>query len=873
MTMAKISKITVSTGVYWIDVPDADLRVLCGCPADSVKQLMKRGLIASKEQDGVVVESGPNAILLSDFMLQNGQFSNLAEFPVLQMLYKQGMILPNHPGNTGGKPLIMGLSEQVHAQMQYIYRGNYGLVSKEEMLQVGLGAETAEELMRLKLKFAFGNIHPSDNLLDSLTIGAQSVEIRNGVMIRRLGMNVFEFSYAGETVSVDLNLGPNVVYESAYQLGYQKIKREYFSIIHSGDGDGWNIAKPSMSSIIIYQGRIYLIDAGPNLNYQLNALGISINEIEGIFQTHCHDDHFAGITTLMRSGRRIKYYATPLVLASIEKKFAALLSFEEERFLDFFEVHNLNLHEWNDIEGLEVRPVLSPHPVETSIFFFRTFWENGYLSYAHFADIVSMKVLEGMITASGADAGVSRAFFDKIREEYMTSAEIKKLDVGEGLIHGDAEDFRTDESKKILLSHTSQELTDRQKQLGSSAAFGAADVLIPGTSNFIMKNAFHYLNDYFPSIAEHDIKLILNAGTTELNPGTIIVKEGDPIGHAYMLLTGSVEVMQAESNFKSVISAGTVFGDLCGIYNLPSAYTYRTASFVTLLRIPCSLYMQLSRKYNLPDKMESIFKMRSFLQSVNLFSEGIEYPVLKKIIDAASCRNFSEGDVVGSEDMSAINLIKNGRVERTIGEDVLETLGARSVFGEEVSVFDTPSLFRFRIVEPTEVFRIPGEILRDIPIVRWKLFETYKKRISEIVYSRTDGSLFQWREEFKVNIHSMDTHHKRLFEIANSILESQRHDSDRSRLEKAFDALFEYTKYHFRCEELLMKQYGFPQYDEHVAHHKDMLLKVRAVGKKIGASKSLKEIDFKLFLEAWLVSHLLSDDRKYGTFLNERGVY
>ena len=39
-----------------------------------------------------------------------------AEFPVLQMLYKQGMLVPGHPNNTGAKPLLIGARAQVDAQ-------------------------------------------------------------------------------------------------------------------------------------------------------------------------------------------------------------------------------------------------------------------------------------------------------------------------------------------------------------------------------------------------------------------------------------------------------------------------------------------------------------------------------------------------------------------------------------------------------------------------------------------------------------------------------------------------------------------------------------------------------------------------------------
>ena len=80
---------------------------------------------------------------------------------------------------------------------------------------------------------------------------------------------------------------------SAYPLGFKSIDRDYFSIIHLGQGDEWDVNRPCMASIVVFQGKIYLIDAGPNISYTLTALGIGVNEIEGIFHTHCHDDNFA----------------------------------------------------------------------------------------------------------------------------------------------------------------------------------------------------------------------------------------------------------------------------------------------------------------------------------------------------------------------------------------------------------------------------------------------------------------------------------------------------------------------------------------------------------------------------------------------------
>ncbi|MBF0127416.1 MAG: MBL fold metallo-hydrolase, partial [Magnetococcales bacterium] len=425
--MERIRKIQVSPGIFWVEIPEAELYILCGCPADSVKHLMKRGLILEVERHGVRCETGPNAILLSDVLLQNGHFANLAEFPVLQMLYRQGLILPNHPNNTGRRPLLIGSAEQVTAQIKYILRGNYGLISLEEMLEAGLPRVQAEEMMRLKLRFAFGQIRGFDELLESKIVDNEPLELRNGVMIQRLDVNLFEIVFQDVRVSVDLNLPRGHGYDSPYPLGFHQVKREYFGVIHSGEGDGWDINRPSMASILMYQGRLYLIDAGPNLLGSLMALGIGVEEIAGIFHTHAHDDHFAGITTLMRGGRRIQYFATPMVRAAVTRKLKALLSIREEEFHLFFEVHDLKSEAWNDFEGLEVRPIVSPHPIETTIFMFRTIAEDGYRSYAHFADIVSLSVLEKMITGDGNRPGISRETFDQLRRKYLTPATLKKL--------------------------------------------------------------------------------------------------------------------------------------------------------------------------------------------------------------------------------------------------------------------------------------------------------------------------------------------------------------------------------------------------------------------------------------------------------------
>ncbi len=88
----------------------------------------------------------------------------------------------------------------------------------------------------------------------------------------------------------------------------------------------------------------------------------------------------------------------------------------------------------------------------------------------------------------------------------------------------------------------------------------------------------------------------------------------------------------------------------------------------------------------------------------------------------AFCRdvNAAEADAVliGGD-------IAVARSIRDILRALSDAIEAREFFGEEEAVFDTPGLFRVRAAEDTEALQIPGDLVKDIPIVRWKLFESY----------------------------------------------------------------------------------------------------------------------------------------------------
>jgi hemerythrin len=721
--------IAVSPGISWVEVPEADLRVLCGCPADSVKHLIKCGLIVPTERDGVTFETGPNAILLSDVPLQNGQFCNLAEFPILQMLYRQGIIIPGHPNQTDRKPLIMGLEQQVEAQLEYTLRGNYGLVSEEEMIGAGLSPDYARELMRMKLRFAFGRIRPPRDLIDTCVIGDSPATLPGGVVVRRVRLNVFEFRYGSETAVVDINLPAGRTYETSYHLSYHDLSRDYFAIVHAGEGDGWDVNRPTMSSIVMFQGKVYLIDAGPNIHAALQALGIGVQEVEGIFHTHCHDDHFCGLTTLFRADHRIKYYALPEVRASVAKKLAALTSISEDSFGEFFDVNDLARDQWNDINGLEVMPIFSPHPVETSVFHFRTPWENGYRSYAHMADIASKRVLSQMVEDDVSRPGVSRTMVQRVVSDYLRPADVKKLDIGGGLIHGCAADFRSDKSGKIILAHTALPLTREEKSIGSGAPFGTVDVLIPSYQEYRLRAAHGFLAAYFVGVPSHQVRILLNHPVVTFNPESILLREGSNCDAIHLILTGLVETIEPDSDSSAILSAGAMVGECYALSGECVEETFRALSFVRALRIPSALYRTFVDRNALTERIGRLSSLRNFFNRSWLFGESLSDLTEMRVAESSLSVHLAPGEEIDTVGEDFVYLVREGRVDRTIDGKLAEYCGIGEPFNQAEVLFGTPTHGRLVAGMRTELLKIPGKVVREIPIARWKLLELHQRRI------------------------------------------------------------------------------------------------------------------------------------------------
>lgn len=130
----------------------------------------------------------------------------------------------------------------------------------------------------------------------------------------------------------------------------------------------------------------------------------------------------------------------------------------------------------------------------------------------------------------------------------------------------------------------------------------------------------------------------------------------------------------------------------------------------------------------------------------------------------------------------------------------------------------------------------------------------------------------EWKDEYNLNIDSIDTQHKKLFiylnELRSGIVKKEREESIRS----AIQNLLDYGIEHFAFEEELLKKNSFPDFDEHQAMHNkynEMLIDYKD---KFAHGNEIMATDLILFIKNWLIKHILVEDMKYKTYFDQEGI-
>lgn len=70
--------------------------------------------------------------------------------------------------------------------------------------------------------------------------------------------------------------------------------------------------------------------------------------------------------------------------------------------------------------------------------------------------------------------------------------------------------------------------------------------------------------------------------------------------------------------------------------------------------------------------------------------------------------------------------------------------------------------------------------------------------------------MLSWNDNFSVGVKAFDEHHHRLFDLLNGLLTAvENGTADEGKLVAALKELIDYTDYHFKAEEDLLRKNGY----------------------------------------------------------------
>ena len=126
-----------------------------------------------------------------------------------------------------------------------------------------------------------------------------------------------------------------------------------------------------------------------------------------------------------------------------------------------------------------------------------------------------------------------------------------------------------------------------------------------------------------------------------------------------------------------------------------------------------------------------------------------------------------------------------------------------------------------------------------------------------------------WNSEMSVGIVSFDKDHKHLINLINKIELSGKNKDTRRVIFQVFEEIFEYVLVHFEHEETAFKKYDYPGLIEHRQIHNEIINKVKDLEKQ----KDIISPDSIIaFLKSWIKHHIMEEDKKYTTYLKEKGA-
>ena len=128
-------------------------------------------------------------------------------------------------------------------------------------------------------------------------------------------------------------------------------------------------------------------------------------------------------------------------------------------------------------------------------------------------------------------------------------------------------------------------------------------------------------------------------------------------------------------------------------------------------------------------------------------------------------------------------------------------------------------------------------------------------------------ALLSWSNQYLIGNDLIDAEHEELFKLVNAFHTRWAEAHTRQDIAKILNQLIVYAEMHFRHEETIMGDAGFPKLEGHQKIHEAMIDSIFRLQQSYEDGNLRLEMDTMKFVKAWLVEHILENDYLFRDFL------
>ena len=121
----------------------------------------------------------------------------------------------------------------------------------------------------------------------------------------------------------------------------------------------------------------------------------------------------------------------------------------------------------------------------------------------------------------------------------------------------------------------------------------------------------------------------------------------------------------------------------------------------------------------------------------------------------------------------------------------------------------------------------------------------------------------------KLDAGSIDNEHRVQIGLLDALYNAVNDNKPAAEIDQILNQITSYSELHFMSEELLMRLYAYPDYDDHVNDHEAMTDYLKEIEAKLVARQDGLALKTASDMREFLISHISTRDEAFSQFLNK----